>query len=227
MKKKIKKILEKLSLFLIPIYLRFVVLTSKIIKINHEKFEEYINLNKPFILSAWHCNVFAGVILIENLNFYILISQSKDGDLIDTIAKKFKNHSVRGSSSKGGIQALKTLIKLVKENKRIIITPDGPKGPIFEVQDGIITVASKTGIPIIPFHFESTKQKILNSWDQTRIPFLFNQIVIRYGDPIFIPPNLGEEEFEYYRNLVKEKMMFNLQQAQIERDKRSNNKKKL
>lgn len=227
MKKLIKKILEQLSLILIPIYLRFVVITSKIIKVNKEKFEEYINLNKPFILSAWHCNVFGGVILIENLDFYILISQSKDGDLIDTIAKKFKNNSVRGSSSKGGIQALKTLIKLAKENKRIIITPDGPKGPVFEVQDGIITVASKTGIPIIPFHFESTKQKILNSWDQTRVPFLFNQIVIRYGDPIFIPPNLTQEQFEYYRNFVKEKMMSNLQKAQIERDRLLNNKKKL
>lgn len=219
MKKISKRILEKLVLFLIPLYLRLVLITSKIINVNKEKFNDYIKSNKPFILSAWHCNVFAGVIMIENLNFHILISQSRDGDLIDTIAKKFKNTSVRGSSSKGGIQALKTLIKLAKENKRIVITPDGPKGPAFKVQDGIITLASKTGIPIIAFHFESTKQKIAKSWDSTRIPFLFNTIIIRYSDPIFIPPNLSEQEFEFYRKLLEEKMMENVKLAQEERDK--------
>lgn len=218
MKKIIKRFLEQIALIVIPLYLRMVLITSKIININKEKFNEYIEQNKPFILSAWHCNVFAGVIMIENLNFHILISQSRDGDLIDTIAKKFKNTSVRGSSSKGGIQALKTLIKLAKENKRIVITPDGPKGPAFKVQDGIITLASKTGIPIIAFHLESTKQKIAKSWDSTRIPFLFNKIIIRYSDPIFIPPNLSEQEFEFYRKLLEEKMMENVKLAQEERD---------
>lgn len=218
MKKIIKRFLEQIALIVIPLYLRMVLITSKIININKEKFNEYIEQNKPFILSAWHCNVFAGVIMIENLNFHILISQSRDGDLIDTIAKKFKNTSVRGSSSKGGIQALKKLIKLAKENKRIVITPDGPKGPAFKVQDGIITLASKTGIPIIAFHLESTKQKIAKSWDSTRIPFLFNKIIIRYSDPIFIPPNLSEQEFEFYRKLLEEKMMENVKLAQEERD---------
>lgn len=218
MKKIIKRFLEQIALIVIPLYLRMVLITSKIININKEKFNEYIEQNKPFILSAWHCNVFAGVIMIENLNFHILISQSRDGDLIDIIAKKFKNTSVRGSSSKGGIQALKKLIKLAKENKRIVITPDGPKGPAFKVQDGIITLASKTGIPIIAFHLESTKQKIAKSWDSTRIPFLFNKIIIRYSDPIFIPPNLSEQEFEFYRKLLEEKMMENVKLAQEERD---------
>ncbi|MFN3603571.1 MAG: lysophospholipid acyltransferase family protein [Leptonema sp. (in: bacteria)] len=218
MKKFLKRILENLALFLIPLYLRFVVKTSKIIYINKDKFNEYIKKNEPFILSAWHCNFFAGVILIENLNFHILISQSRDGDLIDCIVKKFKNTSVRGSTSKGGIQALKILIKLAKEKKRIVITPDGPKGPVFKIQDGLITLASKTGLPIIAFHFESVKQKIANSWDRTRIPYPFNQIVISYSNPIFVPSNLSEEEFEFYRKHLEEEMMKNLKKAEEERN---------
>jgi hypothetical protein len=158
------------------------------------------------------------------MDLYILISQSRDGELINRIVKRFNNHSVRGSSSKGGIQALKVLIKIAREGKRILITPDGPRGPAFKLQPGIITLASQTGIPIIPFHHESIKQKKAKSWDAMRIPALFNTIIVSYGEPIFIPPNLDEQIFEHYRQLVENRMMENLYKAEKKREELIQNK---
>jgi|YNPMSStandDraft_1061717.scaffolds.fasta_scaffold26010_1 hypothetical protein len=224
MKKQFKKIIEDIVIFLLPYYLKILMKTSRVIYLNKEYIEPYLEEKKPFILSSWHCNAFTGPILIRNMDLYILISQSRDGELINRIVKRFNNHSVRGSSSKGGIQALKVLIKIAREGKRILITPDGPRGPAFKLQPGIITLASQTGIPIIPFHHESIKQKKAKSWDAMRIPALFNTIIVSYGEPIFIPPNLDEQIFEHYRQLVENRMMENLYKAEKKREELIQNK---
>jgi lysophospholipid acyltransferase (LPLAT)-like uncharacterized protein len=224
MKKQFKKIIEDIVIFLLPYYLKILIKTSRVIYLNKEYIEPYLEEKKPFILSLWHCNAFTGPILIRDMDLYILISQSRDGELINRIVKRFNNHSVRGSSSKGGIQALKVLIKIAREGKRILITPDGPRGPAFKLQPGIITLASQTGIPIIPFHHESIKQKKAKSWDAMRIPALFNTIIVSYGEPIFIPPNLDEQIFEHYRQLVENRMMENLYKAEKKREELIQNK---
>jgi hypothetical protein len=224
MKKQFKKIIEDIVIFLLPYYLKILMKTSRVIYLNKEYIEPYLEEKKPFILSLWHCNAFTGPILIRDMDLYILISQSRDGELINRIVKRFNNHSVRGSSSKGGIQALKVLIKIAREGKRILITPDGPRGPAFKLQPGIITLASQTGIPIIPFHHESIKQKKAKSWDAMRIPALFNTIIVSYGEPIFIPPNLDEQIFEHYRQLVENRMMENLYKAEKKREELIQNK---
>ncbi len=224
MKRQFKKIIEDIVIFLLPYYLKILMKTSRVIYLNKEYIEPYLKEKKPFILSLWHCNAFTGPILIRNMDLYILISQSRDGELINRIVKRFNNHSVRGSSSRGGIQALKVLIKIAREGKRILITPDGPRGPAFKLQPGIITLASQTGIPIIPFHHESIKQKKAKSWDAMRIPSLFNTIIVSYGEPIFIPPNLDQQNFEYYRQLVENRMMENLYKAEKKREELIQNK---
>lgn len=218
MKKSIKTLLQDFVIFLIPYYLKILIKTSKVITLNKEVLESFLSNSKPFILAVWHCNAFTGPILIRNMDFHILISQSRDGELIDRIVKKFDNYSVRGSTTRGGMQALKILTRLGKEGKRIVITPDGPKGPAFKVQPGIITLASLTGLPIIPFHHESTKQIKAKSWDSLRIPFLFNTIIIRYGDPIYIPPNLNHNQLEYYCRFLEDEMMKNLIETEKKRD---------
>lgn len=210
--------IQDIIIFLLPYYLKILMKTSKVIYVNKEKIEPYLKDNKPFILALWHCNAFTGPILIRDMDLHILISQSRDGELINRIVKKFNNFSVRGSSSRGGIQALKILIKIAKQGKRILITPDGPRGPAFQVQPGIITLASNTGLPIIPFHHEAVKQKKAKSWDSLRIPLLFNTIIIRYGEPIFIPHQLDQNQFEYYRKYVEEKMMENLIHTERKRE---------
>lgn len=213
MKKKIKNFLIDLFIELVPVYLRILKATSKITEYEKQNIEPFLKEKKPFILSAWHCNVFAGISFVEGWDLYIMVSQSRDGDLITRIVERFSNHAIRGSSHRGGIQALRQLIDLGKQGKRLVITPDGPRGPAFSLQTGVITLASKTGLPIIPYHFESIKQKIVSSWDSHRIPFWFNHIIIRYGNPIYIPDSLDEDTMEYYRKHVEKEMNLNMEKT--------------
>ncbi|MCS7204536.1 MAG: lysophospholipid acyltransferase family protein [Leptospiraceae bacterium] len=225
MKKILRSILEDLLVSLIVGYLKVLVKTSNVIILEKHNIESFLKNNQPFILSAWHCNAFGGSVLVQDMDLTIMISQSRDGELIDKVVKKFKNHSVRGSSHRGGIQALRQLIQLGKEGKRLVITPDGPTGPAFKVQSGIITLASKTGIPIIPFHYESTKQRLANSWDYHRIPFWFNTIFVRYGEPFYVPNAITDEELSHYSVLLESKMMENMVLTQEARDQYISNLK--
>ncbi len=214
----LKKILENLTIFLVPIYIRILIWTSKKYYLGKENIQVLINKDKAFIISLWHCCIIGGAGILDNMYLHGLASQSRDGEIISRILEKFKIFNIRGSSTRGGVSALKEMISAGKENKRLAITPDGPKGPAFKVKMGVVTIASKTGLPIIPFHYEALKQKIINSWDQMRLPFpLFNKLIIRYGEPIYVPENLTDEDYEYYISLVEKKMLENIEKVQKEK----------
>mgnify|MGYP001215990065 CR=1 FL=1 len=204
-----KRILEAVGIFLITMFQRFTLFTSRKVFLGKETVSTLIQDNKPFIFGIWHCNVYMSPILYRGMDVYVLISKSKDGDLIDRVVKAFKNRSIRGSTSRGGTSALKAMIRVARQNSRLAFTPDGPRGPAFEVQQGIIAAASACGIPIVPAHYESTRQKVAKSWDSHRVPLPFGTIVNSFGDPIVIPRELSDEQFQEYRKLVEEKLIEN------------------
>ena len=96
------------------------------------------------------------------------------------------NSSVRGSSSKGGIKAFLQLIKVLREGGSVALTPDGPRGPRYKLQSGAISLARKTGVPLVPVHTQATRQWLLNSWDKHQIPKPFSTIVIRIAEPFYV-----------------------------------------
>ncbi|EMO56778.1 PF04028 domain protein [Leptospira santarosai str. CBC1416] len=152
--------------------------------------------------------------LNRNSGLAILISESKDGDFINQVVHRFGNCSVRGSSSKGGSKALKALITHLKKNLPAGITPDGPRGPALVVQPGLIASAQISQVPIVPFHYECTRQWIVEkSWDKHRIPKPFTTFVVSYGEPIYIPRDLDEKGFEEARLKVEKAMLENRQRS--------------
>ena len=106
------------------------------------------------------------------------------------------------------------MISHLKKGLSVAFTPDGPRGPALIVQPGLIAAAQLTQAPIIPFHYECTKQWILEkAWDKHRVPKPFTTFVVSYGDPIMIPRNLTENEFESERLRVQNAMMENRDRA--------------
>ncbi|MEK7841555.1 MAG: DUF374 domain-containing protein, partial [Deltaproteobacteria bacterium] len=91
----------------------------------------------------------------------VLVSRHRDGELIARTVKRFGIDSARGSSTRGWLGGVKGLLKEVKKGRDIAITPDGPKGPGFNAQMGIINIAKITGLPIIPMTFSASKKKLL------------------------------------------------------------------
>lgn len=213
-----RRVLESLGVHIVTLFQRFTLATSRVHSINRQVLDELLSAHRPFILAIWHCNVYMSPILYRGMDVYVLISKSKDGDLIDRVVHAFGNRSIRGSTSRGGPSALKAMIRVARQNSRLAFTPDGPRGPAFQVQPGIIAAASACGIPIVPVHYESTRQKIARSWDSHRVPLPFGTLIHSWGDPIEIARDLSEEQFEAERGRVEAALLENMRRAITERD---------
>ncbi len=200
-------------------------LTFRIVELGKEPYSNLVNQKLPLILSIWHTNVLYSPYFHRGKNVAVLISESKDGDYINQVVLRFGNQSIRGSSSKGGSKALKAMIAHLKKGLSVAFTPDGPRGPALIVQQGLIAAAQVTQAPIVPFHYECTRQWILEkAWDKHRVPKPFTTAVISYGEPIYIPRTLSENEFEKERLRVEEAMLANRSRAIAEVERLTSNK---
>ncbi len=146
------------------------------------------------IVATWHQNIYFSVWLLRNQELTALISSSNDGEVIYDVFTHFGYQAVRGSTTRGGIPALKQLIKLLKDKTSVAITPDGPLGPPEKIQSGVVLLAKYSGIPIIPWHYEAKHLWKLKSWDRHKIPKPFTTIVESFGEPFHVPKELLPEE---------------------------------
>ncbi|MEK7369100.1 MAG: lysophospholipid acyltransferase family protein, partial [Planctomycetota bacterium] len=125
------------------------------------------------------------------------------------IARVIKNMGfgvVRGSSTRGGAGAMINMVKEAENGRFLAVTPDGPRGPREAAQSGIIFLAKKTGLPILPIGLGYSNCWRLPSWDGFRIPKPFSRVVLAFGEPIRIPPELREEELEDCRRKLEKSL---------------------
>ncbi|GAB63553.1 MAG: DUF374 domain-containing protein [Candidatus Jettenia sp.] len=162
--------------------------------------------NLPAIYAFWHCMMLIPAYVGRKSKIQVLISQHSDGEYIARVIKKLGFGVIRGSTTRGGMRAVKALVDKAREGYPLAITPDGPRGPRYVVQSGSIYLSKKTQLPIIPTVVGLSSYWELPSWDKFRIPKPFSQALMMYGDPIYIPQNLREEEMEYYRYLLEKTM---------------------
>jgi lysophospholipid acyltransferase (LPLAT)-like uncharacterized protein len=123
-----------------------------------------------------------------------LISASKDGAFLAGILELFQVQPVRGSSSRRGSRAMLELIDWAERGYDLAITPDGPRGPCYRIQDGVMSLAQLTGLPILPVSFNLTGKISLKSWDRFQIPLPFSRCEVCIGQPLFVPREATDEE---------------------------------
>ena len=152
------------------------------------------------IYASWHQRFFPGITLFSRRKpISIMISRSRDGEFISGIVRLLGWYPVRGSSSKGGRQALRKLKKLVQEGYKVGHIVDCPRGPFGVVKPGLLIIAQATGMPIIPIIISAEKKWVFNSWDQFMVPKPFSRVIIRFSDEMCIPKKLSLSEFEEKR----------------------------
>ncbi len=156
------------------------------------------------IYAFWHPFILVSGYTGRNLGIMVLISQHSDGEYIARVIEWMGYCVVRGSTTRGGGRAMLSIIKRAREWGALAITPDGPKGPVYKAQPGIIYLGQKTGYPIIPVSFWISNYWTIPSWDKFRIPKPFSKCIVNYGEPIKIPPKLGKDDIEKYRNLLEQ-----------------------
>jgi lysophospholipid acyltransferase (LPLAT)-like uncharacterized protein len=175
-----------LASFLAIVYLRFVNLTSRVVWVGREIRERLEKAEKGIIYAFWHQRQAFLTVLHAGDRLHPLISRSKDGDIIARVCVHFGLHPARGSSSRGGTEAMLDLIRYVNAGDRVSVTPDGPKGPARQVQSGVLYLAQKTGAPIVPVATGAKRRWDFNSWDRFQVFKPFNRISMVYGEPILI-----------------------------------------
>ena len=126
----------------------------------------------------------------------VLVSQSKDGEYISQVIHRLGMGTVRGSSSRGGVRALLQMAKLGRDGHSLAVTPDGPRGPRHVVQPGLLSIAARSGLPIVPLTSGARSAWRLGSWDRFEIPKPFTRLRVITGKPISIPSTASGELLE-------------------------------
>lgn len=175
--------------------------------------EEHDDVYKePFLAALWHNRTvvpgYAWSLVQSSLRMCVLTSASKDGALVESICKYFGLEAVRGSSGRRGALAYVELLRKIRENQVCVcLTPDGPTGPMYGIQPGIIKLAAQTGLPIVPVCIEYEKCWRLNkAWDHYAIPKPGSDVNILWKKRLFIPKQLTDEQVDDYAARLKSLM---------------------
>jgi len=155
------------------------------------------------IFNSWHNRSFLAIYWLRHRKIAALTSKSFDGEYISRLIQKFGFGAVRGSSTRGGAGAIVEMARLLRAGFPTALTPDGPRGPLYEVKLGSLLLAKKTGNPIVPIMVTAASYWKLPSWDCYRIPKPFTRATVRLGNPIFVPENAGEDLLEEKRKELK------------------------
>ena len=164
---------------------------------------------RPVIYAFWHNRILA--ITAAFLRAYprgrrgvlVLTSASKDGMWLGALAGRLGMGSVRGSSSRRGATAMRELLERVGDGFDIAITPDGPRGPQYELGPGLVYLAHKAQLPILPCHAKFDRAWQLRTWDGFLIPKPFSRVEVTLGPLLHVPVTADGEHLEAERRKIE------------------------
>lgn len=211
--KKLSRYALQHNLMVIAYYLaRLYFLTIRIESVNEEAVVQHLKNGEKAIAALWHQRIIAVIGYAKRFGNYrpsVMISKSRDGDLIADIFSRMNFRPVRGSSSHNGKQALAAMVDDLRDHLFAVHVPDGPKGPRGVVKPGLIVMAKQSGAPIIPVYISLSRAWVIHSWDRCLVPKPFSKIVIRWDRPTTIPKEMDEQVFEEIRLGIGKHMLEN------------------
>jgi lysophospholipid acyltransferase (LPLAT)-like uncharacterized protein len=139
-----------------------------------------------FILAFWHRHLLLMPYAYRGRRISVLISRSRDGELIARTVARFGIDAARGSSSRGGAAGLRDLLRKAAAGYDLAFTPDGPRGPAGVAQPGVALAAAATGLPVVPVAIAASRCRRLESWDRFIVPLPLATVHIVYGEPMTV-----------------------------------------
>ena len=191
--------------------------TCRVTMLNERIYHEYFLSDTPIVAGTWHRASIYFLYFFGHFRPMIMISQSKDGEMLAQYATGFGVVPARGSSHKGGRDALEQMrVYILSGGKGCATVLDGPRGPAYVAKKGMIHLAKLTGAPLIPLIWSANRViTIRDSWDKTILPLPWSKVYIAFGEPINIPANTSSKALEDYRQLVQDKL--NIMMAEVDR----------
>ena len=164
------------------------------------------NRDRECIYSVWHDLLLFPLFMQTPKSIVALVGRHRDGDYVSNVLKALKLKSIRGSSSRGGTEAILKAVEEVKDHS-LVVTPDGPRGPRRKMKQGCIFVAAQTGIPVVATAFSASRAwKPMGSWTDLVIPKPFSKVYAVTSKPFFIPQDATREEIAAATDLIQAEM---------------------
>lgn len=176
---------------------------------NEKPWLDYLQEGGRVLLCGWHQQFFSAIGHFKKYESYrpaLMISQSKDGDIIAGIAQKSGWHAVRGSSSRNGGRALKEMVGQLKHSGLAAHVVDGPKGPAGIIKAGAVSLARAAGAVVVPIYASSDRAWYFKSWDRFMLPKPFAKVYLRFGEMVDLTTGEGDEAFEVHRMRLQQIM---------------------
>jgi lysophospholipid acyltransferase (LPLAT)-like uncharacterized protein len=198
---------------LIELGFRLFRLWARTLRLQVEDPENVIGLvrNQPVIFAIWHNRLLMLPRVFDpcfpSRQSFGLISASRDGDLVSILIERSGYGTIRGSSSRKGVIALGQLVDALAAGMNVLITPDGPRGPVYEASQGVVFLAQKTGAPVVPIHMEYSSCWRLKSWDRFFVPRPFAKLRAIFGAPLQVQPTADANQLEAERLRLQDAMM--------------------
>ena len=181
--------------WLLALYIRIVYFTSRKTRLIHDAAKPYMQGRENAIFAFWHGRMMmCPTIEPPKRKMHVLISFHRDGKLISDVMGHFGEATISGSSSKGGMAAVKEILRALKNGDNVSVTPDGPRGPVQVAEMGVVTIAKLSGKPVLPVTFSTSRGKRMKSWDRFMLAYPFGHIVFCVGAPIFVSRDADEEQ---------------------------------
>jgi hypothetical protein len=180
--------------------LRVILFTCRVRYINKKYIDEFLPGDKKVVIPVWHrCSIYF-LFKYGFLHPMALFSSSKDGDLLADFAKKLGFIPARGSSTRGGEEGSEQMVDFLHTGGRVVTTTaDGPQGPALKAKPGLVRVAQKSGVHLMPVTWSANRVWMFErAWDKMIIPKPFSKVVIYASEPYLIPKEAKDEEFDKY-----------------------------
>lgn len=182
--------LRALLPFLVYSYVSLIGLSTRWGTVNGGSRERLRQRGQRFIYAFWHQRQVFFTWTHRDDASSVLVSRSKDGDIIADTMRLSRIHALRGSSSRGGVAAARELVSVLSSGRDVGVTPDGPRGPARRVKEGVLRVAQLSGCPILPLtNALSHRLELAKAWDRFHVPLPFGRGVVVYGEPIWVRPD--------------------------------------
>jgi len=157
-----------------------------------------------FLYAFWHEGLLAPIATRPKIR--VLISQHTDGEFIAQICRRLGIGVIRGSTARGGCQALLGMIRNNDDNTHLGITPDGPRGPRRSLKPGVVMIASQSGLAIVPAGIGFVRAWRFTSWDRFALPCPGSTMVGVVGEPIYVPRDLDRAALHLWVKFVEDQL---------------------
>jgi len=201
-----KKLVARLGPWLAYWTVKSLSWTMRFEEVNPEIPRSFWEKETPGIGVFWHGRLLMMPLVYKGRKLSFLVSPHRDGQIVGKAMQRFGFYAILGSTTRRGFSAFKKMVTAQKNGSDIAITPDGPRGPRYRVQTGVIELAKVTGRPMVPLAFSASKRKVLKTWDHFLLPYPFSKGVFIWGEPIYIDENEDRGYLEEKRLLLEKRL---------------------